>query len=83
MYRATNGPLLTNKDQVVSRWKKYFEQHLNESSEEEPHTNQEPARENYVIIDLLNRDEIAEAIKYLKNNKAAGLDSKAAELDRV
>jgi hypothetical protein len=34
MCRATNGQLLTNKDQVLSRWmKEYFEQHLNESSE--------------------------------------------------
>jgi hypothetical protein len=29
---------------------------------------------------LLSRDEIVEAIKYLKNNKAAGSDSIAAEL---
>jgi hypothetical protein len=67
---ATNGQLLTNK--VLSRWKEYFEQNLNESSEEEPHTNQEPPRENDVIIDLPRRDEIVEAIKYLKDNKTAG-----------
>jgi hypothetical protein len=62
MCRATNGHLLTNK---------FFEQNLNESSEEEPHTNQEPPRENDVIIDLPSRCEIVEVI----NNKAAGLDS--------
>jgi hypothetical protein len=32
MCRATNG-------QVLSRWKEYFEQHLNDSFEEESHTN--------------------------------------------
>jgi predicted metal-dependent HD superfamily phosphohydrolase len=82
LYRATNGQLLTNIDQVLSRWREYFEQNLNESSEEEPHTNQEPARENDVIIDLPNREEIFEAIRYLKDNKAAGLDSIAAELSK-
>jgi hypothetical protein len=29
MCRAKNGELLTNKDQVLSRWKERFEQHLN------------------------------------------------------
>jgi hypothetical protein len=42
------------------------------SSEEEPHTSQEPPRENDVIIDLPSYDKIVEAIKYLKDNKAAG-----------
>jgi hypothetical protein len=71
MCQATNGQLLTNKDQVLLRWK---------SSEEEPPTNQETPKENYVIIDMPNRDEIVEAMKYLKDNKAAGSYSIAAEL---
>ena len=33
MCRAKNGELLTNKDQVVSRWKEHFEQHLNDGVE--------------------------------------------------
>jgi hypothetical protein len=65
---------------VLSRWKEYFEQHLNEGSEEEPHANQEPLRENDNIIDLRSCDEIIESIKYLPDNKVAGLDSIAAEL---
>jgi hypothetical protein len=44
-----NGELLTNKGQVLSRWKEYFEKHLNKSSEEESHANQKPTRENDVI----------------------------------
>jgi hypothetical protein len=43
-------------------------------------TNQELPRKNYVTIDLPSRDEIVEAIKYLKDNKVASADSKAAEL---
>jgi hypothetical protein len=65
MYRAKNVELLTNKDQVLPRGKEYFEQHLNEGEEREE-------REE--------REEIESALKYLKNNKAAGADSLAAEL---
>jgi hypothetical protein len=57
-----------------------FEQHLNESSEENPHTNQELSRGDDVVNDVPDRDEIVKAIDYLTNNKAAGSDSKAAEL---
>jgi hypothetical protein len=46
-------------------------------SEEETQTNQEPPRENDVFIHLPSRDEIVEAIKYLKNT---GSDSIVAEL---
>jgi hypothetical protein len=38
MCRAKNGELLTNKNQVLARWKENFEEHLNEGSEsEQPH----------------------------------------------
>jgi hypothetical protein len=75
--RATNGKLLSNKG-----GRSILEEHLNESSEEEPHANQEPSRENDVIIDLSSRDEVVEAIKYLKDNKAAGSDSIALKSGR-
>jgi hypothetical protein len=32
MCRAKNGELLTKKDQVLSRWKEHFEQHLNDGA---------------------------------------------------
>jgi hypothetical protein len=65
MCRDTNGQLLSNKEQVLSKWKEYFEQYLNESSEELP-------TENDVIIDLPSWDKIVGAIKYLEDNKVAG-----------
>jgi hypothetical protein len=37
-------------------------------------------RDDGVDIDLLSREEIEGALKYLKNKKAAGTDSIAAEL---
>jgi hypothetical protein len=70
----------TNTDQVLSRWKEYFEKHLKESSKEEPHTNQELSRKNEVLNDFPSRDKIVEVIKYLKHNKAASSDSILAEL---
>jgi hypothetical protein len=51
MCLVTNGQLLTNTDQVLSRWKEYLKKHLNESCEEKPHTNEELPRENDVNID--------------------------------
>jgi hypothetical protein len=33
MCRTKNGEILTNKNQVLARWKEHFEEHLNEGSE--------------------------------------------------
>jgi hypothetical protein len=77
MCRAKNGELLTNKNQVLARWKEHFEDHLNEGSEQP--TRPVDLRDDGVDIDLPSREEIKGAVKYLKNNKAAGADSIAAE----
>jgi hypothetical protein len=47
--------------------------------EEKSHAKKEPSRENDVIIDLPIRDEIVEAIKYLKDNKTVGSNSIAVD----
>jgi hypothetical protein len=80
MCRAKNGELLTNKNQVLARWKEHFEEHLNEGSESEQPTRPVDLRDDGVDIDLLSREAIEGALKYLKNNKAAGASSIAAEL---
>jgi hypothetical protein len=80
MYRAKNGKLLTNKNQVLARWKEHFENHLNEGSELEQPTRPVDLRDDGVDIDFPSREEIEGALKYLKNNNAAGVDSIAAEL---
>ena len=79
MCRAKNGELLTNKDQVLSRWKEHFEQHLNDGAENNQPPNQVELQDDGVEIDLPSREEIEGALKYLKNNKAAGSDSISAE----
>jgi hypothetical protein len=80
MCRAKNGELLTNKNQLLVRWKEHFEEHLNKGSESKQSTRPVNLRDDGVDIDLPNREEIEGALKYLKNNKAAGTHSIAAEL---
>jgi hypothetical protein len=74
MCRAKNGELLTNKNQVLARWKEYFEEHLKQP------TRPVDLRDDGVDIDLPSREEIEGALNYLKNNKAAVTDYIAAEL---
>jgi hypothetical protein len=80
MCRTKNGELLTNKNQVLARWKEHFEEHLNEGSEAEQPTRPVHLRDDGVDMDWPSREEIEGALKYLKNNKAASADSMAAEL---
>jgi hypothetical protein len=80
MCRAKNGELLPNKNQMLARWKEHFEEHLNEGSESEHSTRPVDLRDDGVDIDLPSREEIEGTLKYLKNNKAAGVDFIAAEL---
>jgi hypothetical protein len=76
MCRAKKSELLTNKSQVLARWKEHFEEHLNEGSESEQPTRPVNLRDNGVDNDFPSREEIELALKYLKNSKATG----AAEL---
>jgi hypothetical protein len=80
MCRAKNAELLTNKNQELARWKEHFKEHLNEGSESEQPERPVDLRDDGVDIDLPSLEEIEGALKYLKNNKAAGADSIAAEL---
>jgi hypothetical protein len=58
----------------------HFEEHLNEGSKSEQPTRPVDLRDDGVDIDLPSREKIERKLKYLKNNKAAGTDSIAAEL---
>jgi hypothetical protein len=53
---------------------------LNKGSELEQPTRPVDLRDDEVDFDLPSRQKIERALKYLKNNKAAGADSIAAEL---
>jgi hypothetical protein len=51
MCRAKNGEQLTKKDQVLYRWKEYFEQHLNEREERDQLPDQVDLRDDEVETD--------------------------------
>jgi hypothetical protein len=61
--RAKNRELLTNKNQVLARWKEHFEEHLNEGSESEHPIRPVDLRDDGVDIHLLSREEIEGALK--------------------
>jgi hypothetical protein len=63
---------------VLAEWKEQFEEQLNEGSELEQPTRPVDLRDDGIDIDLPSHEEIEGALKYLKNNKAAGADSIAA-----
>jgi hypothetical protein len=69
MCRAKNGELLTNKNQLLARWKDHFEEYLNEGSEPEQSTRPVDLRDDGVDIDLPSCEEIEGALKYLKTTK--------------
>jgi hypothetical protein len=64
---------------VLAKWKEYFEEHLNVGSKSEHSTRLVDLRYDGVDIDLPSREKIKGALKYLKNNKEAGVDSITAE----
>jgi hypothetical protein len=65
---------------VLARWKEHVEEHLNEGSESKQPIRPIDLRDDGVDIDFPSREEIEEALKYPKNNKAAGAGYIAAEL---
>jgi hypothetical protein len=77
MCRAKNGELLTNKNQVLARWKEHLEEHLIEGSESVQPTRPVDLKDDGVDIDLSSCEEIEGT---LKNNKVAGAHSIAVEL---
>jgi hypothetical protein len=51
-FKPKNGELLTNKNQVLARWKEHFNEHLNKGFESEQPTRPVDLRDNGVDIDL-------------------------------
>jgi hypothetical protein len=69
MCRAKIGEILIIKNQVLARWKKHFEKHLNEGSESEQPSRSIDLRDDRVDIDLPSRYKIERALKYLKTTR--------------
>jgi hypothetical protein len=70
MCRAKNGDLLTNKNQVLARWKEHFEEHLNGGSESEQPTR--PVNLKYDLT-LICREEIEGALEIPEKQQGSRL----------
>lgn len=74
-----DGHVLTQKTEVVDRWKEYFSDLLNgEEMDQEENREEYQCAEPY--IEEPSKEEVEEAIKDLKNNKAAGEDMVVSEM---
>ncbi|XP_078682172.1 uncharacterized protein LOC144916725 [Branchiostoma floridae x Branchiostoma belcheri] len=73
--------LLTTEEQDL-RWMEHFQETLNQPNPDTlfDFATEEPAETLEVCEEPIRREETAEAIKALKNNKAAGLDEISAEM---
>ena len=82
-----NGNTLSSEDQQLRRWKQHFDELLN-GNEMEPDTHgpneaENPAANRHINTNPPSINEISEAIKTLKMNKAPGLDGIPAELLQI
>ena len=77
LINSADGRVLANEEEIMSRWREYFETLLNRPGPETP-VEEEERREPE--IDELNDEEILRSIKKLKSNRAAGSDEIVAEL---
>ncbi|KAI5614578.1 hypothetical protein C0J50_8916, partial [Silurus asotus] len=67
-----DGNVLTSKERVLSRWREYFEQLMNEENQRERRLdNVELVKQDVVRI---SKEEVRAAIKRMKNGKSVGPD---------
>ncbi|XP_055548204.1 uncharacterized protein LOC129731867 [Wyeomyia smithii] len=84
MCNYKDGNLITDKSQVARRWKQHFEVVLNgEEGRRVVVGNRIEIGEDGQAVDPPTLDEVKNACKELKNNKAAGKDDLPAELFKV
>ena len=75
------GEVLKNQEARLSRWKEHFQEVLNRETPEDPPQDDEGEREELNIsVEKPNIQEVKDALKALKNGKAAGIDQITAEM---
>ena len=85
MCRDKDGGILTDEREVIERWKQHYDGHLNCAEAE----HQDGRRNDFIgtadegEVPTPTVSEVKDAIKQLKNNKAAGKDGIAAELIKM
>lgn len=86
MVKDRDGNIISNKREILNRWRQYFEELLNERNEKNDNKQNrpnEPNEQQNAIMEEENPpslNEVREAIKKLKNNKSPEEDTIPAEL---
>jgi len=80
MCRSSDGSLLTDECEVIERWRQHFDEHLNGAEEQAAEIGDISIASNEEAVPTPTMNDVKEAIKQLKNNKAAGKDGLPPEL---
>ena len=75
--KDNNGEVLTNKEEIVSRWREHFVILMNE---ENPRECRECDRRNTMMEEEVSREEVKRALMKMKRGKAVGPDGIPAEV---
>ncbi|KAK3543979.1 hypothetical protein QTP70_032740, partial [Hemibagrus guttatus] len=73
-----DGKVLTSEESVQRRWKKYFEELMNEENEREKRV--EGVNSVEQKVDKIRKDEVRKALKRMKSGKAVGPDDIPVEV---
>ncbi|KAK3522185.1 hypothetical protein QTP70_027006, partial [Hemibagrus guttatus] len=73
-----DGRVLTSEENVQRRWKKYFEELMNEENEREKRV--EGVNSVEQKVDKIRKDEVRKALKRMKSGKAVGPDDIPVEV---
>ena len=73
-----NGKTMVNSEAVLKRWKEYFEKLMNEENNREPRTEEaEVVKEE---VNCVGRQEVKNALRRIKKDKAVGPDELPVEV---
>ena len=73
-----NGYVIISSEAMLKRWKEYFEKLMNEENDREPKT--EEAELVNKEVNCVSREELKNALRRVKQVKAAGLDELPIEV---
>ena len=71
--KDATGELLTGESEVLERWKRYFESLMNTENPRETRNGEAERTEN--VVTCIDRSEIKNCLKKMKNGKAVGPDN--------
>ena len=73
-----NGNVMVNSEAVLKRWKEYFEKLMNEENNRDPRT--EEAKVVNEEVNCVSREEVKNALRRMKKDKAVGPDGLPVEV---